>query len=381
MASLNYSLNLHLAFLLFQEDSLSVHGLGTFSVRRYGAEIQLPAGLILPPARRVSFSPQAEFTSPCLTKHLQQIEGLDEAGVAEAIATAAAEYRRVLDRGDRLVLQGIGSLRHIESQWTFKASLEANFLSSSFGLPMFRMDLATSESIAPSIPANADAPRVRSWQAAAIVAGALGLAAIGGTKDNMRTTVQQATIHWNVSDWFQSQKSTLIRTWDSWTASVEEFVTPANEPVREDANLPASQPAEVPASEAESKPAASKPAAKAPVASKPAAKGANEPVSANLDNLAKKANEPISANLAKKADLSKPQRKGQYALIVGAFAEDANAERLASDLKKSGYPAEVLDAKVGLKKVALRTFASEDAARKAKAQLKGDFPAIWIYHE
>ena len=376
MASLNYSLNLHLAFLLFQEDSLSVHGLGTFSVRRYGAEIQLPAGLILPPARRVSFSPQAEFTSPCLTKHLQQIEGLDEAGVAEAIATAAAEYRRVLDRGDRLVLQGIGSLRRIESQWTFKASLEANFLSSSFGLPMFRMDLATSESIAPSIPANADAPRVRSWQAAAIVAGALGLAAIGGTKDNMRTTVQQATIHWNVSDWFQSQKSTLIRTWDSWTASVEEFVTPANEPVREGATLPASQPAEVPASEAESKPAASQPAA-----SKPAAKGANEPVSAKLANLAKKANEPISANLAKKADLSKPQRKGQYALIVGAFAEDANAERLASDLKKSGYPAEVLDAKVGLKKVALRTFASEDAARKAKAQLKGDFPAIWIYHE
>ena len=356
MVSLSYSLNLHLAFLLFQEDSLSVHGLGTFSVRRYGAEIQLPAGLILPPARRVSFSPQAEFTSPSLAQHLQQIEGLDEAGVAESIATATAEYRRVLDRGDRLVLHGIGSLRRIESQWTFKASLEANFLSSSFGLPMFRMDLATTESIAPSTPSKGDAPRVRSWQAAAIVAGALGLAAIGGTKDNVRTTVQQATIDWNASDWFQSQKSTLIRTWDSWTESVEEFVTPANEPVREDATLPASQPAKAPV--------ASKPAA-----SKPAAKGANEPISANL------------ANLAKKADLSKSQRKGQYALIVGAFAEDANAERLASDLKKSGYPAEVLDAKVGLKKVALRTFASEDAARKAKAQLKGDFPAIWIYHE
>ena len=372
MASLNYSLNLHLAFLLFQEDSLSVRGLGTFSVRRYGAEIQLPAGLILPPARRVSFSPQAEFTSPSLVAHLQQIEGLDEAGVAEAIATATAEYRRFLDRGDRLVLQGIGSLRHIESQWTFKASLEANFLSSSFGLPMFRMDLATSESIAPSTRTNVDAPRVRSWQAAAIVAGALGLAAIGGTKDNVRTTVQQANIDWNASDWFQSQKSTLIRTWDSWTASVEEFVTPVNEPVREETTLPASQPAEVPASEVDSEPAASKPTAKERVASKPASNGAN---------LAKKANEPISANLAKEANLSKSQRKGQYALIVGAFAEDANAERLANNLKKSGYPAEVLDAKVGLKKVALRTFASEDAARKAKAQLKRDFPAIWIYHE
>ncbi len=390
MASLSYNLNLHLAFLLFQEDSLSVHGLGTFSVRRYGAEIQLPAGLILPPARRVSFSPQAEFTSPCLAKHLQEIEGLDAVGVTEAIATATAEYRRVLDRGDRLVLQGIGSLRRIESQWTFKASLEANFLSSSFGLPMFRMDLASSESIAPSRTAKGEAPRVRSWQAAAIVAGALGLAAIGGSKDNVRTTVQQATIDWNVSDWFQSQKSTLIRTWDSWSASVEEFVTPANEPVREDATLPASQPAEVPASETKNKPAAKEPAAKEPAASKPAAKGANEPISANLANLAKKANEPVSAKKSTSAPANesvsaqKPtsQRADQpYALIVGAFADDANAIRLVSDLKKSGFPAEVLDAKVGLKKVALRTFASEDAARKAKDQLKGDFPAIWIYHE
>jgi cell division septation protein DedD len=371
MASLSYTLNLHLAFLLFQEDSLSVRGLGTFSVRRYGAEIQLPAGLILPPARRVSFSPQAEFTSPSLIKHLQHIECLDEAGVAEAIAACTAEYRRVLDRGDRLVLHGIGSLRRIESQWTFKASLEANFLSSSFGLPMFRMDLATTESIAPSTPSKGDAPRVRSWQAAAIVAGALGLAAIGGTKDNVRSTVQQATIDWNVSAWFSAQKSSLIRTWDSWTESVEEFVTPANEPK--------SQPAKEPASKKANELAASKPAASKPAAN--LAKGTNEPAAskpAASKPAAKGANEPISANLSQPRQ---PQLKGQYCLIVGAFAETANAERLASDLKKSGYQAEVLDAKVGLKKVALRTFASEDAARKAKAQLKGDFPAIWIYHE
>jgi cell division septation protein DedD/nucleoid DNA-binding protein len=399
MASLSYTLNLHLAFLLFQEDSLSVRGLGTFSVRRYGAEIQLPAGLILPPARRVSFSPQAEFTSPSLIKHLQHIECLDEAGVAEAIAACTAEYRRVLDRGDRLVLHGIGSLRRIESQWTFKASLEANFLSSSFGLPMFRMDLATTESIAPSTPSKGDAPRVRSWQAAAIVAGALGLAAIGGTKDNVRSTVQQATIDWNVSAWFSAQKSSLIRTWDSWTESVEEFVTPANEPVANPANGANEPEASKPATskpaanlaKGTNEPAASKPAANLakgtnePAASKPAAnlaKGTNEPAASKpAANLAKGTNEPISANLSQPRQRSQPQLKGNYALIVGAFAETANAERLASELKKSGYQAEVLDAKVGLKKVALRTFASEDAARKAKAQLKGDFPAIWIYHE
>ena len=368
MVLLNYPLNLHLAFLLFQEDSLSVLGLGTFSVRRYGAEIQLPAGLILPPARRVSFSPQAEFTSPSLVAHLQHIEGLDETGVAHAISAATAEYRRVLDHGDRLVLQGIGSLRRTESQWVFKASLEANFLSGSFGLPMFRMDLATAESVPSSIPIKGDAPRVRSWQAAAIVAGALGLAAIGGTKDNVRATVQQATIDWNVTAWFSAQKSGLVRTWDSWTTAAEEFLSPSNEPVDEKVNIPLSQPA--------NEPAANEPVANEPAASEPAA---NEPA-ANLAIGAKVSNEPV-AKKPVSAHLSKSELKGQYALIVGAFAEDANAERLAKDLKKSGYPAEVLDAKVGLKKVALRIFASEDAARKAKAQLKGDFPAIWIYHE
>jgi cell division septation protein DedD len=217
---------------------------------------------------------------------------------------------------------------------------------------------------------------VRSWQAAAIVAGALGLAAIGGTKDNVRSTVQQATIDWNVSAWFSAQKSSLIRTWDSWTESVEEFVTPANEPVANPANGANEPEASKPEA---SKPEASKPAASKPAASKPAAnlaKGTNEPAASKPG--AKGANEPISANLSQPRQ---PQLKGNYALIVGAFAETANAERLASDLKKSGYQAEVLDAKVGLKKVALRTFASEDAARKAKAQLKGDFPAIWIYHE
>jgi hypothetical protein len=41
----------------------------------------------------------------------------------------------------------------------------------------------------------------------------------------------------------------------------------------------------------------------------------------------------------------------------------------------------VLQSRVGLKKVALRTFADADSARNAKTELKSDFPAIWIYHE
>ncbi|MFZ9526698.1 MAG: SPOR domain-containing protein, partial [Schleiferiaceae bacterium] len=70
-----------------------------------------------------------------------------------------------------------------------------------------------------------------------------------------------------------------------------------------------------------------------------------------------------------------------YALVVGAFEDAENASRLAERLREAGYPAKVLKSNVGLKKVALRTFADANSARQAKAELKSDFPAIWIYHE
>jgi hypothetical protein len=134
MRPLHYDLELHLAFLLFQQDSLHVPGLGVFSVRRYGAEIQLPAGLILPPARRLSFAPEAQGDSSVLLDHLCSIEGFSRAEATEATDLCVAEWNRVLDRGDRLNLIGLGSLRRSDHAWVFKASIDANFLAASYGL-------------------------------------------------------------------------------------------------------------------------------------------------------------------------------------------------------------------------------------------------------
>ncbi|MGA0109705.1 MAG: SPOR domain-containing protein [Schleiferiaceae bacterium] len=371
MAALHYTLDVHLAFLLFQEDSVAVPGLGTFSVRRYGAEIQLPAGLILPPARRVSYSPQAESVSPALLAHLFAVEGLDAEAAEVALRQAVDAYREVLERGDRLTLRGIGSVRRHGAQWTFKASLEANFLSESYGLPMFRMDLVQ-EQASPLRSDSAPAPKVRSWQAAAIVAGALGLAAIGGTKDDVRASVKQAAVEWNVPAWWSNQKTSLLRTWDSWSTELEAGYDRATEALRSNAD----EVSEV-ALTATNEGVDAVASVPAPASEVPAA----EPVAVAPEVAAPKAAEAPKAANAPKAVRKIANDKGQYALIVGAFVEDANAERLAKTLKAAGYPAQVLDASVGLKKVALRTFASEEAARSAKAKLKADFPAIWIYHE
>ena len=355
MRPLHYDLELHLAFLLFQQDSLYVQGLGVFSVRRYGAEIQLPAGLILPPARRLSFAPEASGDSSVLLDHLRSIEGFSHAEAAEATDLCVAEWNRVLDRGDRLNLIGLGSLRRSDHAWVFKASIDANFLAASYGLPMFRMDLLQSANQVLSAHSEPAAPRVRSWYAAAIVAGALGLAAVGGSKDDFRGLVQSASLRSDLGSWWSSQSS-LVQNFageaSSWASErFKSIASPASE-------APDAEPAITTANaKLEAKPEAT-PEAKAEA--KPEAKPETK---------------------AKAEPEAKAEPSEGYALIVGAFSDKANATRLVASLRKAGYPAKMVQSSVGLNKVALRTFANEDSARKAKTELRADFPAVWIYRE
>ena len=368
MRPLHYDLELHLAFLLFQQDSLHVPGLGVFSVRRYGAEIQLPAGLILPPARRLSFAPEAHGDSSVLLDHLCSIEGFSRAEAAEATDLCVAEWNRVLDRGDRLNLKGLGSLRRSDHAWVFKASIDANFLAASYGLPMFRMDLLQSADLALSAHSDPAAPRVRSWYAAAIVAGALGLAAVGGSKDDFRGLVQSASLRSDLGSWWSSQSS-LVQNFagdaSSWASdrfksmgsSENNSEAPGAEPEVKTSEAPLSEPAAIakPKALAEPKAFAEPKAEPEAKAEKPSAPETAESVNA----------EPA----------------GNYALIVGAFSDKANATRLVASLRKAGYPATMVQSSVGLNKVALRTFANENLARKAKTELRADFPAVWIYRK
>ena len=383
MRPLHYDLELHLAFLLFQQDSLYVQGLGVFSVRRYGAEIQLPAGLILPPARRLSFAPEASGDSSILLDHLCSIEGFTRAEAADATDHCVAEWNRVLDRGHRLNLRGLGSLRRSDHSWVFKATLEANFLSASYGLPMFRMDLLQAAEQALAVHSDPAAPRARSWYAAAIVAGALGLAAVGGSKDDFRDLIQSASLRSDLGSWWSSQSS-LVKNFAgdaaSWASnnfkslgsSAQGSKAPEAEPAVKTSEAPLSEPKVLAEPKAKAEPKA---IAEPKALAEPKAKA--EPKA-----IADRPSAPAKAESASaKTESVSVEPAGSYALIVGAFSEEANATRLVASLRKAGYPAKMVQSSVGLNKVALRTFANENSARKAKTELRADFPAIWIYRE
>lgn len=356
MAALHYPLEQHIFHLLFQEDSVDVPGFGRLEAQRFGAEIQLQSGLFLPPARRLSFTPVAG-PSQVLINHLGRFENLSAAQAQTAIAATVNTWNRQLLEGKRLRLDGIGSFSKTGLQWVFQAAIESNFLPEAYGLPIFRVTpLAqrhqpTQES-GYTLPLPQVQRRREQWlaplRAAAVVTGAVSLLALGTTKSDFRDFVQNASFRpqweeWvdNVQTWFESSPEELSVADTFGQQSVPELTF-------EDAEVKAPEllVAELP-----------------------------KPASTVVKSSAKPAVAASSATTSSSASA------GSYALVVGAFSEVENAHRLVKTLTEAGYPAKVLEAKVGLTKVALRTFANREAAQAAKEEAKAAFPAVWIYSE
>ncbi len=344
MATLHYALERHIFHLLFQEDSVDVPGFGRLEAQRFGAEIQLQSGLFLPPARRLSFSPVAG-KSEVLINHLSRFEGLSADEARTAIGHEVNMWNRQLLEGKRLRLDGLGSFSKTGLQWVFQASIEANFLPEAYGLPIFRVTPLSQRQSPTAEPGFAVAmPQVskrrEQWlaplRAAAVIAGAISLLALGTTKSDFRDFVQNAS--------FQPQ-------WDHVTEQVQTWFDRAPEEEQITDEFGAQVSPEI-------------------------AFLQEDPMEEALLDAADLESKTISAPKSTASPST-----GSYALVVGAFSETQNAHRLVAQLKEAGYPAKVIEAKVGLTKVALRTFANREAANAAKEEAKAAFPAVWIYNE
>ncbi|HOU73523.1 MAG TPA: SPOR domain-containing protein, partial [Tenuifilum sp.] len=67
-----------------------------------------------------------------------------------------------------------------------------------------------------------------------------------------------------------------------------------------------------------------------------------------------------------------------YSLVVGSFAEKANAQNFVNNLKAKGFSAEVYSKPNGKYLAVIGRFSSKDEANKQKDKLKSQFQGIWI---
>jgi cell division septation protein DedD len=431
----------HLFHALCASDSVEVPGWGVFTVRPYGADIQLVSGLFLPPARRVSFSPNEAVRGESFLRQVASVEGCDAAEATRLVHNVVRGWRVRLDRGERIFLESIGafSLRNT-FQWVFQPALEANFLPESYGLPIYRLPVlvpanevpvrslratvspvrssapepATPSAAARTAPASARIPsadhseeraappvrplsdrRIRSnrekWLApirsAAVFTGIVGLLVVGGTKPGFQQDVQNVL---HEASWMRLPKL----AWPSMDLfsqpPLEEPVSPQKEVEAPAAATKTAEPA--PAVETPAPPV-SQPQAEASRDEEPANEPARvdaawaKPAQADAPaaSVSKEVKSTTSATSAKKTSTSSKgvtatqESKDHYYLVVGAFGDRANAERLVSTLRAQGQNAQIVPSSLGTTKVAAGSARTEEEAQAQREVLKKSFPAVWVF--
>jgi cell division septation protein DedD len=96
-----------------------------------------------------------------------------------------------------------------------------------------------------------------------------------------------------------------------------------------------------------------------------------------IDVLKKKAKN----NSLKKIHSDKSLQTKTFSLVVGAFADINNAERLAKSLKSDGFPASLIKKEGELTKVSILNFTDKANAQSKKLSLTERFPGVWIYSQ
>ncbi len=86
--------------------------------------------------------------------------------------------------------------------------------------------------------------------------------------------------------------------------------------------------------------------------------------------------EVIEKSLTQNTPVSNPSTI--YSLVVGSFAEKANAQKFVNDLKAKGFSAEVYSKPNGKYLTVIGRYSKKDEANQQKEKLKSQFQGIWI---
>lgn len=142
------TINEHIINLLFSYDCVIIPGFGGFVARYFPAEIQEGTYMFRPPSKRVSFNARLKENDGLLAHYISQKEGISYHEAVQTIEISVRAWNRILESGNKISLDGIGKI-YLDSEGNlqFTPSLEANFLTSAYGLGLFRSPAISAESV------------------------------------------------------------------------------------------------------------------------------------------------------------------------------------------------------------------------------------------
>jgi len=126
----------YIAELLYEQDKVTVPGLGIFSLNYKSAQTDPAQEILTPPAKVVSFRHSPESSNDrSLINHISTIEGISQEQSRQAVTDYVRSAREKLQRKELVLIDQVGRL-YTDFEGTLQFLADAtNFDTSTFGLP------------------------------------------------------------------------------------------------------------------------------------------------------------------------------------------------------------------------------------------------------
>lgn len=176
-----------IAALLYEQDTVSIPGLGSLVGQYKPAAIEHVQGKISPPSKEWTFNANLAVNDGLLINCLVQKGHLSHAEAEKLVADFVAQVKSALERREIVIIPEVGRLyRDFEQQLRFLPD-NTNFNTDTFGLPtvqfypVLRAQKSSEERLAPELPAAQNFNQLaltwfRQYRKIAAIIGAISLA-------------------------------------------------------------------------------------------------------------------------------------------------------------------------------------------------------------
>jgi hypothetical protein len=349
---------LQLRRLFLDHDCVVVPGLGGFVLHAVPARYERDAHVLHPPGREVVFNPRLIHNDGVLAHALVVHAGMTYASALAAVEEEAAAMRRELTAGGTVVLDGVGRLYREEGVVRFVADAELEWILRSYGLQ--RLPLA------PLVPQRT---LVEPIVAASEVLGVPEIPVVPFRRRLLRAAAVlalPATVGgalWLSSGASGEQFGWTVAPVDAVSSYIPRFSVEA-------LTLPAPHTEDVYAD------------AWAPDADELRFHFRSEQVSDHGVRIVRSPSAPVPAVSAEPITQEESPRAAAvdaFEVVIGAFAQTANADRLASRLEQQGQPARTALRSDGLTLVVWGGYADAAAAEAGlAAAADAGFTGAWV---
>lgn len=313
--------------LLFDHDCVIVPGFGGFIGNYSPARIDKSSGTFYPPVKKISFNRNLNHNDGLLIKRISSVSGINYGDARTMTEEFAADIRRKLEKGERIVFDKIGSfINNQEGNIQFEPDPAINYNLDSFGLESFSCLPVEGYDVRKKITGqpqrlNQEHSVFRKylWRAAVILPIAGVLAFVSLKTDFLKARIETSNLNPLASTEFEHNKSAV----DNKIATVDSSVF--NSAASDSA--PITQPLVV------------------AVSSAPA--------------------ESITV-------------KSSYFIITGSFQSEENAGRQVRQLQAAGFNPEIIQGVNGFYRVCAITCPDLATAVAKKDSIIDKFPGSWV---